>query len=140
MSCNPSRAERERGFTLVEVLVAFAVAAVLLVPLLRVFSSGLGGVGRADRAATAALWAQSLIAERDGEQVVAAGTEGGTLPGGYSWQRTVQRYQEPGMTLPQPSGLVPYDVTLSVTWTEAGHARAVSIETLVLGPITPDHD
>jgi general secretion pathway protein I len=128
------RAEAERGFTLIEVLVAFAIAAVLLVPLLRIFSGGVGGLTRADRAATAALWAESVLEARSGEALLAAGTEEGDLPGGYHWQRIVTVYSEATMSLQPRAPLVPYAVTLTVTWSERGRGRAVRLDTLELAP------
>jgi general secretion pathway protein I len=129
----PERPERERGFTLIEVLVAFAVAAIVLVPLLRIFTSGLGALGSSERAATAALWAQSMIEARDGETPLGDGTEGGDLPGGYRWQRTVTDYSDTDMTR-QIAALVPYRVTMTVSWQERGRDRAVTLETLRLAP------
>jgi general secretion pathway protein I len=125
--------ESQRGFTLIEVLVAFAVAAIVLVPLLRIFTSGLGALGSSERAATAALWAQSVLEGRDGETPLVDGTEGGDLPGGYRWQRTVTDYIDGGMTR-QIAALVPYRVTMTVSWQERGRDRSVTLETLRLAP------
>jgi len=126
-------AEPARGFTLIEVLVAFAVAALLLVPLLRIFSGGIGGLMRADRAATAALWAESVLEARDGELPLEEGVEDGDLPGGYHWRRTVALYAD--ATLPPQLGpLMPYAVTLTVSWPERGRMRDVTLATLRLAP------
>jgi general secretion pathway protein I len=126
-------AEAPRGFTLIEVLVAFAVAALLLVPLLRIFSGGIGGLRRADRAATAALWAESVLEARDGEVALAEGAEDGDLAGGYHWHRTVSLYADPSLP-PQQATLVPYALTLTVSWQERGRDRAVTLQTLRLAP------
>jgi prepilin-type N-terminal cleavage/methylation domain-containing protein len=123
------------GFTLIEVLVAFAIAALLLVPLMRLFSSGTGALTRSERAATAALWAQTVLDARTGEAPLAAGTEDGELPGGYHWRRTVALYIDATLSPPQMAApLVAYDVTLSVSWSERGQTRAVTLETLKLAP------
>lgn len=131
-------ADRERGFTLVEVLVGFAIAAVLMVPLLRIFSGGTTMLARSSRAAEAAIWAETLLDARTGEVMLAPGTEDGVLPGGYSWRRTASLYQDAGMS-PTPLGtpLVPYDVTVSISWSERGRSRAVTLETLALAPPPP---
>jgi general secretion pathway protein I len=134
MHGGPGRADRPRGFTLVEVLVAFAVAAIVLVPLLRIFTSGLGELGDSERAAVAALWAQSLLEARSGEAVLSGGTESGDLPGGYRWQRTVGEYSDADMGQQQIAPLVPYTVTIRVAWFERGRERAVTLQTLQLGP------
>lgn len=127
-------AERENGFTLIEVLVAFAIAAAALVPLLRLFSGGAAELARSDRAATAAIWAQSLIEDRKGEAPLVSGTEVGDLPDGFHWQRTVSIYSDNGMTLAPTMPLIPYRVILTVSWAEGRNARALTLETLLLGP------
>lgn len=125
-------ASRERGFTLIEVLVAFAIAAVVLVPLLRIFSGGMGALARAERAATAALWAQSVLAARDVEAPLAEGVEDGDLPGGFHWRRVVQRYSDAAMTQQADAGLIAYAVTLTVAWPERGGMRDFTVQTLQL--------
>ena len=129
-----SRAEPGSGFTLIEVLIAFAIAALVLVPLLRIFSSGGGALARADRAAAAALWAQSVLEARNGETPMAEGVEDGDLPGGYHWQRTVTVYSEAAMSLQPLSPLIPYAVRLTITWSDRGRSRAVTLDTLELAP------
>ena len=130
-----SRRAEPAGFTLIEVLVAFAIAAVLLVPLLRLFSGGTTALTRSERAATAALWAETLLDARTGETLLAAGADEGDLPGGYHWRRTVAPYLDAALSPLQPGAvLVPYDVTLSVSWSERGQTRAVTLETLKLAP------
>jgi len=125
------RAERAAGFTLIEVLVAFAIAAVLLVPLIRIFSGGIGGLARSERAATASIWAETVLAARDGETPLSEGVEGGDLPGGYRWQRTVALYREGGFAQ-EGRPLVPYEVTVTLSWREGVRVRSVTLETLRL--------
>jgi general secretion pathway protein I len=132
------RAESQQGFTLIEVLVAFAIAAALLVPLLRIFSGGMGGLARSERASRALLWAESVLAARDGETPLSEGVESGDLADGYHWQRTVTFYRE-AATPSQIVPLVPYDVRMTVSWRERGQARAVTLETLMLAP-PPQHE
>ncbi|HUK59489.1 MAG TPA: prepilin-type N-terminal cleavage/methylation domain-containing protein [Stellaceae bacterium] len=126
-------AEGAAGFTLLEVLVAFAIAAVLLVPLVRIFSGGLTSLGRSDRAERAVLWAESVLAARDGEAPPALGVESGELPGGYRWQRSVAFYSG-ALPAGQIAPLVPYDVTMTVSWQERGRPRSITLETLMLAP------
>src|ERR1700691_3322681 len=102
------RAEPQHGFTLIEVLVAFAIAAVLLVPLLRIFSGGLSGLARSERATRAALWADMVLTARGGETPLSEGVEAGDLPDGYHWQRPVTFYREAAPPS-QIEPLIPYD-------------------------------
>ena len=57
------RSSPESGFTLLEVLVAFAVLAVMIVPILQVFGGGLGTTETARAYTTATLLARSKLAE-----------------------------------------------------------------------------
>ena len=128
---SPRAPRRAAGFTLIEVLVAFAIAAIMLVPLLRIFSGGIGGLARSERAERAALWAETVLAARDRETPLAEGVESGDLPDGYRWRRTVTFYRA-AATPSQVEPLVPYDVTVTVSWQERGRTRAVTLETLML--------
>lgn len=56
-------AKAQRGFTMLEVLVAFLLAAMLLTVILSGFSTGLSGLSRTGKTAQAALIAQSRLAE-----------------------------------------------------------------------------
>lgn len=126
------RAERQGGFTLVEVLVAFAVAAVLLVPLLRLFSGGINELTRGEGTETAALWARTLLDSADGGRL-SAGSASGVLPGGYRWERDAALYTDPAIT-ETARPLVPYAVTVTITWRERNRDRSFSLETLRLAP------
>lgn len=56
-------AKNQRGFTILEVLVAFLVASLLLSVILSGFSSGMSQLVRTDRISQAAIVAQSRLAE-----------------------------------------------------------------------------
>ena len=58
-----ARGGDDAGFTLLEVLIAFAVLAVMLVPILQIFGGGLGVTQTARGYAEAALLARSKLAE-----------------------------------------------------------------------------
>lgn len=132
---NAPRADRSRGFTLIEVLVAFAITALLLVPLLRLISLGLGSFGSAQNYATATLWAESTI-ENDGMQVpISEGVQTGDLPQRIHWELRTERYHDNAMSdQPVTNGLVPYALTLTLSWPERFTRRSVTFHTLRLAP------
>lgn len=82
----------QSGFTLLEVLVAFAVLAVMIVPILQVFGGGLGAVESARARSTAALLARSKLAEVGAGETLTEGETSGTfnVPG-FRWRRTIVR-------------------------------------------------
>lgn len=125
---------REAGFTLIEVLVAFAIFAVSFAGLLQIFSGGLSNAAVADRALVALGHAESLLARAGTEQPLAEGTRSGNLSDGMMWRETVARYSDAQtLAAPPQAGLQPYEVTVAVTWTDGLHSRAVTLTTLRLG-------
>jgi general secretion pathway protein I len=122
------------GFTLIEVLVAFTIAAVLLLPLLRSFSAGVASATRTDAFAAATLIAESTL-ETVGPSV--ALVDGGGIDqqdGRYHVSASVHRYQGEG-TVAQPLAVVvPYEIMVTVSWQEAARTQSVALRTLRLGP------
>jgi prepilin-type N-terminal cleavage/methylation domain-containing protein len=84
------RPSGESGFTLLEVLVAFAVLAVMIVPILQVFGGGLGMTETARAYSTAALLARSKLAEVGAGEDLEEGETTGTFES-YQWRRTISR-------------------------------------------------
>ena len=134
----PSRAE-EAGFTLIEVLVAFTIALVLLIPLLHSFSTGLATDVRTDSFTNATLIAQSTL-ERLGPEVALndnAGTK--RQDGPYEIETSVHRYRGDGVSDGGTrSAIVPYGVAVTVRWREGLRMRSVTLHGIRLGmqPIT----
>lgn len=88
------------GFTLLEVLIAFAILAIMLVPILQVFGGGLGVTETARGYSQAALLARSKLAELSVDRMQ-EGQSSGDFPEerGYSWQATVTA-DDSDVTLP----------------------------------------
>src|SRR5512144_1900726 len=89
-STRTPRASGESGFTLFEVLVAFAVLAIMIVPILQVFGGGLGTTATARAYSTAVLLARSKLAEVGSEENLEEGETTGAFEG-YQWRRTISR-------------------------------------------------
>ncbi len=120
-----------RGFTLIEVLVAFAIAALLLVALLRILTLSLAGSERSEIDTRATLLAQSTL---DAVGVVAPLAEGDVAElesAPFHIHATVERYGEAGTS---PQYLVLYRVSATVSWRDGRRERSVSLSTLRLGP------
>jgi general secretion pathway protein I len=123
---------RERGFTLLEVVIAFTLLAAVLAVVLRLFSEGASGTVRAERRTIAVLHAESKLAE-----IVATTSEPGEAKGkfadSYQWTATVQPRDEQRLG-DLPPALVALQVTVTVTAPGEDAARGVSLDTIHLVP------
>lgn len=105
-----------RGFTLLEVLVAFAILVVCLGALMRVFAGGLGSLDSSRRHATAILVARSVVERIGIEFPLAAGRLSGDAGGEYRWQAEVRRSDLSEAVAAGGALYAPYEVTVAVAW------------------------
>lgn len=126
------------GFSLIEVLVAFAVLAVALTLLLGTLSGATGQVRNAADASRAALHARSLLAQTGVGEVLQPGQQqGGFEEGRYRWQLDITPYTDPAappqaaMT-PGPTGARLLHLRLSVDWGDGAPAQRLQIDSLRL--------
>lgn len=126
------RVRRDRGFTLVEVVVAIAILALMAGVIFRVNSDSIRNIRRADALADASALAQSLIAKvgaeiplREGE---ARGQSGATL----QWRVQMKRYGDATDRAQWP--LAAYTVMAEVTLRDGPDTQPVELITLRLGP------
>lgn len=113
------QAGTQRGFTILEVLVAFLLAAMLLAVILSGFSTGLSGLARTDKTAQAALIAQSRLAELGVVQPLEAGEYGSDAEDNqvpYRWQVRVRPFEWGYAAELREQGLEMYMVEVSVYW------------------------
>jgi general secretion pathway protein I len=127
-------ARDENGFTLIEVLVAFAIAVVLLVPLLHSFSTGLMSAARTDAVGEATLIAQSTLESVGPEIPLSAGGGFTREEGRYRVAARISRYTGHGVVHGPILPVVPYDVTVTVGWQEGARSRTVALRAVRLGP------
>jgi len=132
----PERAHYEDGFTLLEVIVALAIAALALVGLFQGASGGLFAVDTAARAEEAVQRAQSHLAAVGRDVALVQGEFGDDDGGGYHWRLRVR----PVVSRPvqfADSGSAAYatlfEVEVAISWQGRLGERSVVLRTLRLG-------
>lgn len=89
---NATRTTRAAGFTLLEILVAFTLLALVMATLMQVFSKGVTNADIADRYAKAAMLAESKLATVGVEEVLAEGDTSGQFNDDFAWRLSVRPY------------------------------------------------
>ena len=134
MRCRRTEAPA-RGFTLIEMIGALALAAIGLVILLQVLRETTELDLHAEGATGAALRARSLLAEVGGPIPLKPGTYQGQTQQGYAWQMSIAPWRDseiPARATPAAATLL--EVRLQMFW--RGH-RAI-FETLRAEPASGD--
>jgi len=128
---------RAAGFSLIEVLAAFVILALVGTALFRLFSGALGNAALAEEYSRATLYAESRLATYGVEAPLRESAEQGTSEDGrYAWAATVSPYSPPGASpaLEGASAAMAvrlWRVAVSVRWPGApGSERSVSLSTL----------
>lgn len=121
----------ERGFTLIEVIVAFAIVALALSALFQIFSTGLRGSVVTENYNMAVLLADSKLAGIGIEEPLEAGDQSGTFDNGFRWETNVRPYDDGGSTF-TPGAIQAFEVTVTVKWGGVVRERTVSLATLRL--------
>ncbi len=126
---------RSRGFTLLEMLVAFTILVMAFSVVLRVFASGARGSARAERHVEAVVQARGLLARYGAERPLRRLDERGRLDSGADWSVAVETAEPPADDLAAEPALVLYRLTATVRWEEPGQApRQVRLQTLRAAP------
>lgn len=112
----------ERGFTLLEVIVAMALFAAGIVAISRLFTGSLRLSGGARDASAAAIYARQRMEEALLAPDPAAGVEQGAFGDGYRWKLET--------SLVPPEEEKPYDeirYRVTVTWNDGEDQRAMEV-------------
>jgi len=143
---------RSAGFTLIEVLLAFAVLAVAATVLLGLLSNGMRDVGDAERHGEAALHAQTLLNGAGRMERLRPGvTEGQLENGRWRWRMEVRQVPDPFPPPGPRSGPaaadgvfdaaepVLYRIDLQLSWGAGGAREQLALATLrALYPLPDD--
>ena len=128
---------KERGFSLLEVLAAFVILALVGTALFRLFSGALGNATLADEYSRATLYAESRLAAVSVEAPLRDSTlQGNSDDGHYAWTAVIAPYTPPGSTPDLDSAASAMAVRLwklavTVTWPGTpGNERSVALSTV----------
>jgi general secretion pathway protein I len=126
-----SCANREAGFTLIEILVAFTIVALMLGALYQLFATGLRSGATAENYESAVLLAESGIDALNGTALAVDSTS--ERIGRFERHTSVAPRAD---LLPTEALSVPmlYELTVRVDWREGVRERSVTLSTLRAGP------
>jgi len=130
-----------RGFSLLEVLVAFVILSLVAVALFRLFSAALNNASAADDYSRAVLVAESALATAAATQPLRETTQSGTVDDGrIEWATRVEPYAPPGGGSPELASLIEtlptrlYRVSAEVTFAgPTGGKRTFALATVRVG-------
>ncbi len=121
---------RARGFTLLEVIVAFTILSVALIGLLQAFTTGMRGLSAAQASAAAVMHARSKMDEI-GQVIALEESElSGEFGDGYRWEVRITRIESEDDEAEAMA--VPFDVEVTVT---GDRGNAFTLDTLRLGAV-----
>jgi len=129
----PRRADQS-GFTLIEVLVATTIAALLLLPLLRGFSTGMTATTRSGDLTEATLIAQSTLETMGAQAPLDEAKDLDRQDGRYHVTARVHRYSEADFADDASLPVAPYEIIVTVDWPEGAKTESLAVRTLRLGP------
>lgn len=121
----------QRGFTLLELLVALVVLAVVGGALLELFNGGLRNVGQSADYTHAALLARSKLAELETLDSFPPAAEG-RFDERFYWRLVTADYVDADTTELHKDAIRPVRVALAVAWNDGGQVRSYAVETLFL--------
>ncbi|GAA5070758.1 type II secretion system protein XpsI [Lysobacter panacisoli] len=130
-----SARRRQRGYTLLEVIVAFALLAAALTLLLGILSGATRQVRWSGEAGRAALYAQSVMDQVGVGGRLAAGEQDGEFEEGrYRWQLRIAPWRDATTAAAQQPVAVGgprlFEVTLAMEWGDAAPGRRLQLRTL----------
>lgn len=126
------KAEQPRGFTLIEVLVAFSILSITLAAVFALLSSGTRNTRISSEYSQAVVLAESKLDELGITETLRTGTTRGRFDATYQWELKVDKRQREN---PYPHVDYHWDmlnVTLRVWWQSMGEERDITLSTIRL--------
>lgn len=128
----------QKGFTLMEIMVAMMILAMSLTVVLQLFSGGLRSGLLSKNYLQAVYHARAKMEEAllvDVAKVVEENQQG-EIAEGYSWTTTVQQVQD--STADDSPGVTLFNVAVTLSWQEGEHQKSFSLQSLRLGSVVTE--
>jgi len=126
-----------RGFSLLEVIAAMMLLAIIFTALMHVAGGAIRLTQNAAAHSEAAMWARSLLDSAYVGEPIRPGSSAGQFNAKYRWRLNVTPWNQAGIAPPGAS-LQLYRLDLDVLWGPPGHPRSAHFRTLRLGgPLRP---
>ena len=119
-----------RGFSLIEVLVAFSITAVSLGLIFQIHAKGAGATVLAKEYAEALTIAESKLAAASAPDALRGFARQGRENDKYNWELRIQDYAPEGQVPDLQPAYTLHSVDVAVSWQSRGQLRRVDLQTL----------
>ncbi len=128
--------KKHKGFSLLEVLVAFSIFALSLGVIFQIYSTGARSTVLSDEYSRAVIVAQSKLASIGIDELSDNGVLSGVENNKYHWNTNIQIPDDDYGTLETRFRIVKREVEVEVSWDSLGKTRSIKLSTLKMIPVS----
>lgn len=123
----------QRGYSLIEVVVAVAIAGIALTMLLQAVQGNAERTALSREYVLATAFGESMLARVGRDLSMETGTRSGRFREAFNWTRTIRPYVDPPQTGEESDVAVsPYEVVVTISWRSGGKSHDLSLRSLRL--------